>query len=65
MKRGEKITIQRLESGLYLIDVGEIQLVGGAASAAVALVHHVFGNEAQGDHESGLVSGWPKAAING
>lgn len=59
MKRGQKITIERTQSGCYSItgdalgkaSTGEPigQMVGGAASTIITLSHLIFMDEASGD----------------
>lgn len=47
MQVGEKITVERLPSGLYAISQeGRTTLVGAAASTALALNYTVFNDEA-------------------
>jgi hypothetical protein len=52
MKIGQKITIERTQSGLYRLstdDPNQAVLVGDAASTAISLIYLVFSDEANGD----------------
>ena len=61
MKIGEKITVERLESGLYQItgsptmttvgpsEKGPVVIIGAAASTAATLMRLVFRGEISGD----------------